>query len=110
MQKHTRHHLEALPPNISVFRHPDHTPTPYDLHKELGASFSNLSLNACSLAKASGEALGAIYGTSEDMVLFWAHHEKLCVVDEKLAFMGGLDMCKSVARCLEGAVVTRIKC
>ena len=29
------------------------------------------------------------------MVLFWAHHEKLCVIDERIAFMGGLDMCKS---------------
>lgn len=24
---------------------------------------------------------------------YWAHHEKLCVVDETIAFMGGLDLC-----------------
>ncbi|KAF8315399.1 phospholipase D [Clavulina sp. PMI_390] len=24
---------------------------------------------------------------------FWAHHEKLCVVDHSIAFIGGLDMC-----------------
>ena len=24
---------------------------------------------------------------------YWAHHEKLCVVDEMIAFMGGLDLC-----------------
>ncbi|KAH7340733.1 hypothetical protein B0J17DRAFT_694350 [Rhizoctonia solani] len=24
---------------------------------------------------------------------YWAHHEKLCVIDEAIAFMGGLDMC-----------------
>ena len=24
---------------------------------------------------------------------YWAHHEKLCVIDETIAFMGGLDMC-----------------
>lgn len=30
---------------------------------------------------------------SGDTVLFWAHHEKLCVVDGSIAFMGGLDLC-----------------
>lgn len=29
------------------------------------------------------------------MVLFWAHHEKLVVVDRKIGFMGGLDLCKT---------------
>nr|AAN75609.2 SPO14 [Cryptococcus neoformans var. neoformans] len=24
---------------------------------------------------------------------YWSHHEKLCVIDETLAFMGGLDLC-----------------
>ena len=24
---------------------------------------------------------------------FWAHHEKMCIVDSKIAFLGGLDMC-----------------
>jgi phospholipase D1/2 len=24
---------------------------------------------------------------------FWSHHEKLCVIDETIAFMGGLDLC-----------------
>ncbi|EJT98705.1 phospholipase D [Dacryopinax primogenitus] len=24
---------------------------------------------------------------------YWAHHEKLCVIDEAIAFMGGLDIC-----------------
>lgn len=25
--------------------------------------------------------------------LYWAHHEKLCVIDQAIAFMGGLDAC-----------------
>lgn len=25
--------------------------------------------------------------------LYWSHHEKLCVIDEMIAFMGGLDLC-----------------
>ncbi|KAK0430281.1 uncharacterized protein EV420DRAFT_1657697 [Desarmillaria tabescens] len=30
---------------------------------------------------------------------YWAHHEKLCVIDEAIAFMGGLDAC------LEGGIL-----
>lgn len=92
--QHTRQHLESLHSNISVFRHPDHTPTGYDLANDISASFKNFSLNPTSIAKTSVDTLKAIYGTSDGMVLFWAHHEKLCVIDERLAFMGGLDMCK----------------
>ncbi|KAF8349296.1 phospholipase D, partial [Amanita rubescens] len=25
--------------------------------------------------------------------LYWAHHEKLCVIDQTIAFMGGIDLC-----------------
>ena len=90
--RHTRKALEAMHPNINVFRHPDHTPTGYDLVSELGNSFTHLT--NFDLAKASGDAVKALYGTADGMVLFWAHHEKLLVVDRKLGFMGGLDMCR----------------
>lgn len=30
---------------------------------------------------------------TDDVILFWAHHEKLCLIDGQIAFMGGLDMC-----------------
>jgi len=26
-------------------------------------------------------------------VLLWAHHEKIVVIDQKTAFLGGLDLC-----------------
>ena len=29
----------------------------------------------------------------EDVILYWAHHEKLCLIDGTMAFMGGLDLC-----------------
>ncbi|KAK2059220.1 phospholipase D/nuclease [Colletotrichum caudatum] len=91
---HTRNYLESLHPNIGVFRHPDHVPTGYDFQAELRQNFSNMSINTFSLSKASGDAIKAIYGTASDGVtLFWAHHEKLCLIDGKIAFMGGLDMC-----------------
>ena len=87
--EHTKHALEALHPNIRVFRHPDHTPRGHNIQQ----SFQSLSLDSFNLSKLGGEAIKSIYGTSDDMVLFWAHHEKLLAVDGKLAFMGGLDMC-----------------
>lgn len=38
-------------------------------------------------------ALKSLYGFSNDAILYWAHHEKLLLVDETLAFIGGLDLC-----------------
>jgi phospholipase D1/2 len=26
-------------------------------------------------------------------IFYWAHHEKICVIDQTIAFMGGLDLC-----------------
>lgn len=91
--KHTKHALEALHPNIKVFRHPDHHPSGYDVKADLQSSFTNLSLRTFDLAKFSKDALKTLYGTSDDVVLYWAHHEKLCLIDGRVAFMGGLDMC-----------------
>jgi phospholipase D1/2 len=91
--EHTKHALEALHPNVRVFRHPDHHPSGWGVKADLETSFQGMSLRTFDLAKFSGDALKALYGTSEDTVLYWAHHEKLCLVDDKIAFMGGLDMC-----------------
>ncbi|KAI8976465.1 hypothetical protein BDB01DRAFT_844455 [Pilobolus umbonatus] len=30
---------------------------------------------------------------SKDNIFFWAHHEKICVVDNEIAYIGGLDLC-----------------
>ncbi|KUI63718.1 Phospholipase D2 [Cytospora mali] len=91
--EHTKHALEALHENIKVFRHPDHAPTGQDIASELKTGFQNLTLGAFSLSKMSGDTLKTLYGTHDDVVLFWAHHEKLCLIDNKVAFMGGLDAC-----------------
>ncbi|QYS93461.1 Phospholipase [Trichoderma simmonsii] len=88
---HTKHALEKLHPNISVFRHPDHAPAGYDIASEIGNSFKNLT--NFNLATMSKDTLKAIYGAADDVVLYWAHHEKLLVVDRNLVFMGGLDLC-----------------
>jgi phospholipase D1/2 len=39
------------------------------------------------------DGLKSVYGSTGDTVLYWAHHEKLCLVDGTIAFMGGLDLC-----------------
>ncbi|KAJ3493390.1 hypothetical protein NLG97_g4763 [Lecanicillium saksenae] len=88
---HTKKTLEALHPNIHVFRHPDHIPTGYDLRSEFKKAFKDLT--HFDLAKASHAAVKAIYGVTGDVVLYWAHHEKLLIVDNKVCFMGGLDLC-----------------
>lgn len=90
---HTKHALENLHPNIAVFRHPDHLPDAQTLQSSFISSFQNLSLTAKAASQLPGDALKAIYGINEGVILYWAHHEKLCLVDGKIAFMGGLDLC-----------------
>lgn len=98
--EYTKHYLESLHPNIAVFRHPDHTPDAQTLQSSFISSLQGLSLNAATAAKLPGDALKALYGMSDDIVLYWAHHEKLCLTDGRLAFMGGLDLCYGRWVCL----------
>lgn len=90
---HTKHALENLHPNIAVFRHPDHLPDAQTLHSSFISSLQNLSLTTKAASQLPGDALKAIYGINEGVILYWAHHEKLCLIDGKIAFMGGLDLC-----------------
>jgi phospholipase D1/2 len=90
---HTKHTLEALSPNIAVLRHPDHLPDAQTTQSSLISSFQGLKLDAAGLSKMGGDALKGIYGMTDDVILYWAHHEKLCLIDGRVAFMGGLDLC-----------------
>ncbi|KXG47885.1 Phospholipase D/Transphosphatidylase [Penicillium griseofulvum] len=90
---HTKHALENLHPNIAVFRHPDHLPDRQGLAASIASSFQNMTLDSASLGKMSKDTLMGLYGMNDDVILYWAHHEKLCVIDGRTAFMGGLDMC-----------------
>lgn len=76
-----------------VLRHPDHLPDRQTLHSGVVASLQNLTLNPAGIAKLSSDALKGIYGMSDNVILYWAHHEKLCLIDGRIAFMGGLDLC-----------------
>lgn len=40
-----------------------------------------------------GDGVKGLYGMKSGIVLYWAHHEKLCLIDGEIAFMGGLDLC-----------------
>lgn len=90
---HTKHALEALSPNIGVFRHPDHLPDAQTTHSSILSSLQGLKLDAAGASKLGADALKGIYGITDDVILYWAHHEKLCLIDGNIAFMGGLDLC-----------------
>ena len=68
---HTKHALEALHPNISVFRHPDHLPDVQTLQSSFISSLQGMSLTADTLAKLPGHVLKGIYGMNEDVILYW---------------------------------------
>jgi phospholipase D1/2 len=92
---HTKHWLEDNDKtgNIKVFRHPDHLPDKQTLASSFWSSVKQTGLSPAKLAQIPGDVLKGIYGMNEDVILFWAHHEKLCIVDGRTAFMGGLDLC-----------------
>lgn len=90
---HTKHELEKLHPNIAVFRHPDHLPDAQTTQSSLISSLQGLKLDAAGASKLGADALKGLYGITDDVILYWAHHEKLCLIDDRIAFMGGLDLC-----------------
>ena len=90
---YTKHYLEGLHPNIAVIRHPDHLPDQKTMSSTITSAFDHFKLTAASASQLPSDALKAIYGVAEDTILYWAHHEKLCIVDGRVAFMGGLDLC-----------------
>lgn len=96
---HTKHHLEDLSPNIAVFRHPDHLPDRKTIQSSFLSSLKNMNLTAAAASKMSKDALESLYGSAGGTVLYWAHHEKLCLVDGRIAFMGGLDLCYGKSSC-----------
>ncbi|KAF8535067.1 hypothetical protein BDD12DRAFT_754061, partial [Trichophaea hybrida] len=83
---HTKHALEDLHPNICVFRHPDHLP---DRDNVIRNTWTKLKSGNYKV----GDGLMGIYGFKDDITLYFAHHEKLCLIDDEIAFMGGLDLC-----------------
>ena len=68
---HTKHHLENMHPNISVFRHPDHLPDAQTLSSSFISSLQNMSLTTKKAASLPMDALKGIYGMNDDVILYW---------------------------------------
>ena len=89
---HTKKALEVHP-NIAVFRHPDHMVGGQALESQFLSDIQKFSLKTFDIAKLPEDGVKSLYGLTDDVILYWAHHEKLCLVDGNQAFMGGLDLC-----------------
>jgi len=83
---HTKTSLDNLHPNITVFRHPDHLPDRPTIQSDI---WNKVTTGTYQL----GDGLKGLYGMKDGVTMYWAHHEKLCLVDGEIAFMGGLDLC-----------------
>lgn len=83
---HTKTSLEGLHENIAVFRHPDHLPDRPTIQNDILTKFKTRTYQI-------GDGVKGLYGMKSGIVLYWAHHEKLCLIDGETAFMGGLDLC-----------------
>ena len=90
---HTKRTLEALHPNIAVFRYPDHyTGVKGAISSTKSMLEGVLAGGTASLGKVSDEALQTMIAAAGGPTLLWAHHEKLVIVDRKIVFMGGIDL------------------
>ncbi|PUU74397.1 hypothetical protein B9Z19DRAFT_1068231 [Tuber borchii] len=83
---HTKTSLELLHPNIIVLRHPDHLPDRPTIQSDIWNKVTGGGYQI-------GDGLKGLYGMKDGVTMYWAHHEKLCLVDGEIAFMGGLDLC-----------------
>lgn len=80
-------------PKIKVFRHPEHLLDGKILESTVLNDVKKIALKGFDIAKLGEDSVKSLYGFSHDAILYWAHHEKLLLVDGQLAFMGGLDLC-----------------
>ncbi|RDW67489.1 uncharacterized protein DSM5745_09355 [Aspergillus mulundensis] len=89
--QHTEDVLHNLDPNISVLRYPDHNPMrgypPSHPSNQKHAARGDVGLR-----KLSDSRLERFFDHEGYPGLAWAHHEKLVIVDQQLAFIGGLDL------------------
>ncbi|KAL4809820.1 hypothetical protein BDV18DRAFT_166572 [Aspergillus unguis] len=90
---HTKRALEALHPNVSVFRYPDHIQQPLDVLSAAKSIVEEIAASGkTSLGDVTDEVLQAAFRLVGGPTLLWAHHEKLAIIDQHLAFVGGLDL------------------
>ncbi|KAL4901224.1 hypothetical protein BDW74DRAFT_187869 [Aspergillus multicolor] len=89
--EHTKRALHALHPNINVLRYPDHNPmagvTPsHPIIQEYAVQ------GDAKMRRMHDRTLQNFFAHEGYPELAWAHHEKLVIVDQQLAFIGGIDL------------------
>lgn len=90
---HTKTALEALHPNIAVFRYPDHHTGAKGVISSTKSMLEGiLSGGRAALGNVSDEALQTMFAAAGGPTLLWTHHEKLVVFDRETVFMGGIDL------------------
>ncbi|KAH7412900.1 hypothetical protein BKA64DRAFT_340100 [Cadophora sp. MPI-SDFR-AT-0126] len=91
--KQAKNSLEALHPNISVFRHPDgYQGAQSTLSTGKTMLQGLMAAGKSGLTKVSDETLQTMIAAAGGPTLLWAHHEKVVIVDREVAFLGGIDL------------------
>lgn len=95
---YTKFTLEALHENIVVVRHSyQMDPVSASLKLEHDTRLGNLTdsrvYEPTNLSSPAKKYLPTTKVFTNDPEVDWCNHEKLCVVDRTIAFMGGVDIC-----------------
>jgi phospholipase D1/2 len=59
---------------------------------EIGGQLYNFSRHSMELFASQSKNINVIRHPNT-LISFWSHHEKICVIDQKKAFVGGIDIC-----------------
>ncbi|KAL4779269.1 phospholipase D/nuclease [Aspergillus varians] len=90
---HTKRTLEALHPNVAVLVYPDHIVDPRDMFRSADGLLESISTaDTAGIAQLPDEKLQTLFDLAGGPTLLWTHHEKLVIVDQQVAFMGGIDL------------------
>lgn len=76
--------------NVKIFVHMYREPEPA---LDLGSEFTSRFLTENPILKNNVKVIRHPERGLSGLKLFYAHHEKICVIDDKVAFMGGIDLC-----------------
>ena len=81
--------LVKAQPKIKIYIHMYREPNPLDL----GSAHSQEVLESDEILKLNVHILRHPERGIAGAKLLWAHHEKICVIDDKIAYLGGIDLC-----------------
>jgi len=76
--------------NVKIFVHMYREPEPA---LDLGSEYTSRLLTENPVLKNNIKVIRHPERGLSGLKLFYAHHEKICVIDDKIAFLGGIDLC-----------------